>query len=514
MNLRPYQIEADEKTEAGWAQFDRQLGVAPTGSGKTVLFAKMAQRRAERGERALIMAHRDELIDQAVDKLAKAAGIPADVEKADRYASLESHVVVGSVQTLMRPNRRERFPVGHFSLIVLDECHHAISKSNLEVLRYFDQGAKVLGVTATHDRGDKKNLGQYFQNIAFEVKLLDLINQGYLSRITIKAIPISIDLNSVRQTAGDFNETDLGHAIEPYLDRIALAIREQASFRRVLGFAPLIDTARKASEACAKVGLRSGFVYGQDPDRDRKRVDFANWQYDVMWNAMLWTEGFDDPGIDCIVILRPTRSRPHYAQMVGRGTRIEDTKENLLLLDFLWLHEKHSISRPADLIAQSSEESEVITELAMSGGGPQALDLQDLATEAASQREATLRKRLEEQRKKKAKYISAEDFALQHNSLAIAEYEPTMFWELAPVTPKQKRHLTAAGIDTGTVKGVAHASKLLDIVFKTQKMRAATPGQRRLMTRMKWPGAATATQADARRFFAQLKGAPWANTPL
>ena len=188
-------------------------------SGKTILFAKLAEHYQPR--RTLVLAHREELINQAVDKIRKATGLVADVEMGDSHASLDAPVVVGSVQTLMRESRRNRFPRDHFGLVVVDEAHHVLAESYLSVMRHYDQYAFVLGVSATPDRGDKKNLGRYFQNIAYEISLLDLIKRQWLSPIRVKTVPLGLDLSGVRTTAGDFNPDDLAHAIEPYLGRIA-----------------------------------------------------------------------------------------------------------------------------------------------------------------------------------------------------------------------------------------------------------------------------------------------------
>lgn len=508
MHLRPYQQDILAKVDAGWAEFRKQLVVAPTGSGKTVMFANIADREPGR---TLILAHREELIDQAVAKLHAATGIYAEKEKAEFYAGPDARVVVGSVQTMQR-DRLERWEPDAFNLVIVDEAHHALAQSYRNILARFDTHARVLGVTATPDRGDKRNLGEYFENVAAEVSLFDLIDDGYLSRITLKAIPLKIDLSSVRQTAGDFNDADLGSALEPYLDQIARAIKEHASFRRVLAFLPLIETSRKFVDACRKAGLAAEHVDGMSRDRRDKLDRFARWEWDILSNAMLLTEGYDDPGIDCVVVLRPTRSRPLYAQMIGRGTRTAELKENLLILDFLWHHQRHSICRPAHLIAKSEEEAEAITAITQDRDGLPAdvadeleLDLQAVAGVATKQREENLRKKLEEHRHKKAKSVSAEEFAIAHNSVDVAEFEPTMKWESNAITEKQAKVLKRAKIDLSTVRGRGHASKLIDLIFRNQKLTLASPSQRSLMQRMGHPNAEAATADEARRFFATLK---------
>jgi superfamily II DNA or RNA helicase len=504
MVLRSYQQRVVSAVEAGWAQFQRQLVVMPTGGGKTIVFAHLAHRSLP--ARTLILAHRDELIDQAISKLHGATGVMAQKEKAEWTAGLSAPVVVASVQTMQR--RLAKWPTDHFGLVVADEAHHAISDSWQEVLRHFS-GAHVLGVTATPDRGDKRNLGEYFEAVAAEVGLFDLIHEGYLSRISVKSLPLRIDLSGVKSVAGDFDQAALGHALEPYLDQIAAAIREHASFRRVLCFLPLIATSQKFVEACRAAGLTAEHIDGYDSERKSKLERFAAWDFDVLSNAMLLTEGFDDPGIDCVCVLRPTRSRPLFAQMIGRGTRTAQAKEDLLLLDFLWLHERHKVAKPAHLIASTDEEAETITRVAeetfKAGGLLGELDLSRIAGRATAQREENLRKRLAEHQHRRGKTISADEFALEMHQPDLADWEPTMAWERDPVSEKQAKVLVRAHIDMGTVKGKGHASRLIDLVFHRTKRTPASEAQKATMRRAGYAAWETASQEDARRFFASLR---------
>ena len=505
MNLRPYQQDAIHAIEQGWNQFTKQLLVLPTGAGKTVCFSALAARRWQRGERSLILAHREELIEQAVLKLKAATGIVADVEKAERWASLSAPVVVASVQTL-RGERLARWPRNHFAQVIADEAHHSISASWQQVLNHFDGEADVLGVTATPDRGDKRNLGGYYENVAYEIGLFDLIGQGYLSRIVIKSVPLEIDLSKVTQSTGDYDATALGDALTPYLGAIARAIREHAGFpRRTLAFLPLIKTSLDFVDACRQEGLIAAHVDGYSEDRDVILKRFAGGEFDLLSNAMLLTEGYDDPGIDCIVCLRPTRSRSLYSQIVGRGTRICDGKENLLLLDFLWSHQRMNLIRPAHLVSGCDDEAEVITKLAENDGGRGELDLEALATDAAEQRHESLRKKLEANRKKKGKTVDAEEWCLKMGAKEMVDYEPVMKWEHGQITDKQSYALKRAGIDVATVKGKGHASKLLDVYFRSQKLTLASDAQRSKMRQMGVTDWETATADDARRFFADLR---------
>jgi hypothetical protein len=159
MNLRPYQIEAVNRIRAEWDRVNKTLLVLPTGCGKTIVFCKLAEMLVSEGDRILILAHRGELLDQAADKMKKATGLGCSVEKAEETSIGEwFRITVGSIQTLMRENRLAKFRPDHFDIIIVDEAHHALSDSYQRVLNHFSD-AKVLGVTATPDRGDLRNLG-------------------------------------------------------------------------------------------------------------------------------------------------------------------------------------------------------------------------------------------------------------------------------------------------------------------------------------------------------------------
>jgi superfamily II DNA or RNA helicase len=495
MQAHPYQTTAVESTHEGFKTFRTQLGVLPTGGGKTCVFSWLARDWSEGGARVLILAHREELIDQAIHKLHASTGIFADKEKAEFRASLHSKVVVASVQT-MKGKRLTRWPQDHFQYIVVDEAHHVMAQSYLDLLKYFPQ-AKVLGVTATPDRGDKKNLGRFFENIAFEVSMFDLINQGFLSRISVQSIPLQIDLRSVKQTSGDYDAQQSADALAPYMEGIVEALREEAAFRRTLVFLPLIATSQKFAEVCQAKGLRAGHVDGESDDRKDILARFAAGELDVLCNAMLLTEGFDDPGIDCVVILRPTRSRALYSQMVGRGTRLSPGKSNLLLLDFLWLHETHNLIRPAHLVAGNDEIAESITAIAeqkSAGGASQdELDLEVLNTEAQSQREEKLRKELEAKAKKKARVIDAMEFCLSLHAADVAEYQPVTKWEEKPVTSGQRDMLTRYGFDVDGITCAGHASKIIDLIVTRSKMGLCTPKQMRMCRQLGHPKPETLT---------------------
>ena len=363
MELRPYQQEAKEAVFEQWGNGIRKtLLVLPTGCGKTIVFAKVTEDCVRKGDRVLILAHRGELLDQAADKLKKTTGLNSAVEKAES-SCLGSwfRVVVGSVQTLMREKRLGQFPEDYFNTIIIDEAHHCISDSYQKVLEHFPE-AHVLGVTATPDRGDMRNLGQYFESLAYEYTLPKAIKEGYLTPIKALTIPLKIDMSGVAVQAGDFKASDIGTALDPYLEGIAQEMQKYCADKKTVVFLPLVKTSQKFRDVLNTYGFRAAEVNGDSQDRAEILADFESGKYNVLCNSMLLTEGWDCPSVDCVVVLRPTKVRSLYCQMVGRGTRLSPGKEHLLLLDFLWHTERHELCHPASLICDNEEVAQKMTE--------------------------------------------------------------------------------------------------------------------------------------------------------
>ena len=322
MKLRPYQEEARVKVQEEWERgVNKTLLVLPTGCGKTIVFSKIIEDRVKQGDRVLILAHRGELLEQASDKLKKSTGLNTALEKAGS-TSLNSwfRVVVGSVQTLQREKRLNQFSNDYFDTIVIDEAHHCISNSYQNVLNHFDK-AKVLGVTATPDRGDMQNLGTYFESLAYEYKIVDAIKEGYLSKIQGLTIPLNLDLSGVSTQNGDFKASDVSNALDPYLEQIADEMLKHCKDRKTVVFLPLVATSQKFRDILNSKGFKAAEVNGDSKDRAQILEDFDNDKYDVLCNSMLLTEGWDCPSVDCVIVLRPTKVRALYSQMVGRGTR-------------------------------------------------------------------------------------------------------------------------------------------------------------------------------------------------
>lgn len=481
LELRPYQQDALEAIRAGFRDHARMLTVLPTGAGKTVLFSHLAAERVRAGQRVLILAHREELLQQAQDKLKQATGLDSELEKADHQAGLDARVVVASVQTL-KGKRLQRWPVGHFGLVIVDEAHHALAASYRTILDHFSE-AQVLGVTATPNRGDRKTLGAVFEHVAMDVPMADLVPE-YLCPITVQNVPLGIDLSRVGSQAGDYKAGDLGTALDPYLEKIASRLPDLIGDRRTLVFLPLVKTSQRFAGLCSRADLRAAHVDGQSEDRESILKEFREGRTQVLCNAQLLTEGFDDPGISCVIVLRPTRSEGLYRQMVGRGTRPAAGKTDLLLLDFLWQHQKHAIIRPAHLIAETEEVAKTI--VGRDG------DLMALAREV--DRELSLARELE-----RASTRNRADLDLLRDPLSV-HYTPSEPWHRQPLSDQQGRYLEQKGVEVSHVVDRGHASQIISLLQQREGGGLASYKQALLLKRLKVPTPFAVRKGDVDQF--------------
>ena len=485
MGLRQYQEEARQAVEKQWEDgIQKTLLVLPTGCGKTIVFAKITEDRVRRGDRVLILAHRGELLEQAADKIGKVTRLGCAMEKAEQTC-LGSwfRVVVGSVQSLMREKRLGRFPVDYFGTIIIDEAHHCISDSYQKVLRHFEN-AKVLGVTATPDRGDMRNLGEVFDSLAYEYTLPKAIREGYLSPIKALTIPLQLDLSGVAMQSGDFKAGDIATALDPYLYQIADEMSKYCRDRKTVVFLPLVKTSQKFRDILQEKGFQAAEVNGESEDRAEILEAFERGEYNVLCNSMLLTEGWDCPSVDCVVVLRPTKVRSLYSQMVGRGTRLYPGKEHLLLLDFLWHTERHELCHPADLICTSKDVAQKMTKnLEEAAGFP--MDLEEAEKKASedviAEREEALANQLREMRHRKKRLVDPLQFEMSIQAEDLSGYVPAFGWEMAPPSDKQKATLEKLGILPDEIDNAGKAAKLLERLDIRKAEGLTTPKQIRFL---------------------------------
>jgi len=356
-DLRPYQQEAVDAVFAAFKQYNSALMVLPTGTGKTVVFAKIAEQFRPQG-RTLVLAHREELLTQAKEKIEHWTSLKCGIEQAEKTVSgmFLPDVTIASVQSLSRMSRLERFAPDSFGLITTDEAHHATAPTYQAIYRYFP-GALHLGVTATADRADKKALGAVYETVAFSYDIRDAIENNYLVPIRQQAVYVdSLDLSRVRTTAGDLNEADLEEVLmqERNLHEVAQPTVDLAEQRPTLVFATTVKHARALADVINRYKKKSAeSIDGSMDSETRGRIlgDFRTGKCQFLVNCMIVTEGVDIQEISCVAMARPTKSRALYTQMAGRGTRLcPPDKRDLLILDFVGNSGKHSLICALDIL--------------------------------------------------------------------------------------------------------------------------------------------------------------------
>lgn len=517
MELRPYQAEAKAAVFEQWDKGTlKTLLVLPTGCGKTIVFAKVAEDCVRQGYRVLILAHRGELLEQAADKIKKSTNLGCATEKAEQTC-LGSwfRITVGSVQSMQREKRLSQFSENYFNVIIIDEAHHCISDGYQKVLQHFPS-AKVLGVTATPDRGDMRNLGEFFESLAYEYTLPKAIREGYLSPIKAMTIPLQLDLSGVSIQSGDFKAGDIATALDPYLHQIADEMMKYCRDRKTVVFLPLVKTSQKFKEILNEKGFKAAEVNGESKDRAEVLEAFDKGEYNVLCNSMLLTEGWDCPSVDCVIVLRPTKVRSLYSQMVGRGTRLYEGKSHLLLLDFLWHTERHELCHPADLICEKKEVARKMTEnLEETAGCP--MDLEEAERKASedviAEREESLAKQLQEMRTRKKKLVDPLQFEMSIQAEDLSGYVPAFGWEMAPPSDKQKQELEKRGILPDEIDNAGKANLILDRLHKRQEEGLTTPKQIRCLEKYGFQHVGTWTFEAGKNMIDRIAACGWRGAP-
>ena len=318
-----------------------------------------------------------------------------------------------------------------------------------------------------------------------------------MCKIKALTIPLTLDIQGVKTSAGDYSAGQLGDALDPYLEQIATEMEKYCRDRKTVVFLPLVATAQKFRDILNRHGFRAAEVTGK---------------YNVLCNAMLLTEGWDCPAVDCVVMLRATKIRALYCQCVGRGTRLFPGKRELLLLDFLWNTSRHDLCRPASLICKKQEVADKMTANLEEAAG-EAIDLEEAeekaATDIVAQREAGLARELQEMRTRKRKLVDPIQFAISISSEDLSDYVPTFDWEKAPASQKQIEYLQDHGIFADEVANAGLASLLINRLKERQGLHLSTPKQIRFLERKGFLHVGTWSFAAASSMIGQISENGW-----
>lgn len=471
---RPYQSEAVEAVIKTWQRFNSCMLTMATGGGKTLTAAEISSKVKTAG-RILFLANRNELCTQPLEVFAEQTGIIPGLEKAESYASLESQIVIGSVQTLCRKPRLERFPPNHFQFVFADEAHGAIAESWKRIFAHF-KDAKLCGITATPFRADSKKLSDIFETEAYRKDLLSLVNDGYLvdpDHVDRLSVAISLaDVRVKRTVEGiDYDLQDAADVIAPYFDEIAKELKTSHAHKHILAFLPLVASSQKFVEACRRHGLNAVHVDGEDPEREAKLEAFKAGQISLLSNSNLLHTGVDIPSCDCTLNLRPTRSKVLYCQIVGRSTRTvpglidnlqdrdvrlsaiaKSAKPKAWIIDPLWLTKDQNLCTPSFLVADNQE---LANEMQQKAG--KSYSLRETLRQVQAEREGAIARRLEYVASFRTGKIHAEYFAASTHQHALVNYEPVYGWEARPLRPYHCGLLESRGIDPKSVTCEGHA---------------------------------------------------------
>ena len=537
MRLRDYQSKAEVSTLAAWEDGSRAvLGVMPTGTGKTIVFASIIRRLFPK--RAMVLAHRQELIWQARDKIQKVTGLTVDVEmgefKARESGDLlkpRARVVVSTIQTHTAggdgAGRMGKFDPQDFGLLIIDEAHHATSPSYRRIIDYYKQNPKlvVLGVTATPDRGDEEALGQVFDQVAFDYEIIDAIKDGWLVPIEQQMVSVGdLVYKDIRTTAGDLNMADLEAVMmqEKNLQGIASATIEIVGSKRGIGFASSVNHARVLSEIFNrhKPGMSNWVCAGTNKDERKKIItDFAAGKIQWLWNCGIFTEGFDDAGIEVISMGRPTKSRALYAQMCGRATRphgsiahilnpniaplrraqiARSCKPSCLIIDFVGNSGRHKLVSSADILAGNVSE-EVIENAkteARRSGKPMRMDV--VIEDEEKKLEEQKKRRLEAEARRARLVGKASYTTRKINPFDVLQIKPIVSrgWDAGKqFSEKQCDKLRKMGVNPQEI-GFAQGAQLLRIYYDRIHKGLCTIAQANFLEKMGW----TKAEASAMKF--------------
>ena len=498
--LRYYQREAFDAVQEGLEEHRAVLVVKATGLGKTQLFSALAKHREGR---VLVLAHRSELVSQAAARLEQMSGELIGVEQ-NVFKSWRERIVVASVQSL-NPKRIKRLQQGvPFSTIIVDEAHHYVAKSYRRPLDAWPS-AKVIGVTATPDRSDKKALGRIFDSVVYEKHVDDGIKEGWL--VPLKGAQVfleSIDLRHVKSSAGDLNRSQLDEEMCKAVEGIVKTTLERYPDRKGPAFFPGKQSAKLAAErfnalkpGCARV------VTDDTPSDERTSImrDVKEGRVQFLCNVMVATEGFDWPAADIVILGRPTKSRTVHTQMVGRGTRVlpgvlehdgkdeaaerrraiaASSKQDCIVLDFVGNSGKHKLVSLVDIFAGSFTDAERKKAKELEKESPE--EEPDKLLARARNELSAIAKATRSKVESKVKEFSMLDF-VGFDAETSSAYNAT--FGFTPPTEKQKKYLEGQGIDTKDMSKKDATKAVTKLMVRSRK-GLATPKQLKALGKFGW----------------------------
>lgn len=501
--LRDYQQEAVEAVFSEWQERNSTLVVCPTGTGKTQIFCEVIRRMQPK--RAMVLAHRGELITQAVNRLSNDFGIRADIEMADFTADEFYHnrapVVVSTIQTQCAGNgghgRMKIFDPSDFGLVICDEAHHYTSPSFRKVLDHYKQNPdlKILGVTATPDRADEEALGQVFESVAYDYEILDAIHDGWLVPVDQKMVHIEgLDFSQVRTMAGDLNGADLAAVMEAEknLQGIAAAsIDIIGTDKRTLVFTVTVKQAEMLSEIFNRhrPGM-ADWICGKTPKHERHRVfkDFDTGRIQVLVNVGVATEGYDNPKVEVIIQGRPTKSRCLYAQIIGRSLRplkgtvdglataeerkqaiAESIKPSALVLDFVGNAGRHKLMTTADILGGKVSEQVIAKAIEKAKKSGKAVRMDQALDEAERDIQREIEERQRREAARKAHLVATAQYRTKNISpFDVLELKPARArgWDIGKsLSEKQHAMLVRNGVNPSTLP-FAQSRQILNELHK------------------------------------------------
>jgi len=569
-SLRDYQQKGSDSIREAWTDNTSTLLVCPTGCGKTQIFTDVIGRMAPR--RSIVLAHREELIWQARNRIEAMTGLSVEVEMADMRADssflTRPDVVVTTVQTQCSgcddKGRMSRFKPDDFGLLVIDEAHHATSPSYRKVIDYYCQNPnlKVLGVTATPDRTDEEALGQIFQSVAFDYEILDAIHDGWLVPIDQQMVAVgNLDFSDVRTTAGDLNGADLAAVMESEgpIQSVVMATMEAMyalapntllklpvadwwkaceAFgldvpRRTLAFASSVRHAEMLSDILNRVkpGL-CAWVCGATPKDDRRMIlqKFDNGELPALSNCAVLTEGFDSPAVQVIVMARPTKSRSLYSQMVGRSTRplpglvdplptaderksaiAASSKPSCLVIDFVGNAGRHKLMTSADILGGKVSDAAIerAVKKAKEEGAP--VRMSELLDKSEDEIQAELLERKRADEARKARLVAKARYTTTAiNPFDVFQLQPVRErgWDSGKTLSEKQRSLLMKQGIDPDSMPYAQARQFINTMFQRWSQKLCTYRQAKCLQKHGYD-TKTMTMKDATKLIDQLAANGW-----